>query len=66
MFLFIMSNNLIDGVFTSRSNAFAMKYFAYADDVTLMLLGTFSISKAFDLLLKYEMAAGLKISLKSQ
>ena len=59
-----MSNNLIDGVFIPGSNAFVMKYFAYADDVTLMLLETYSVSKAFDLLLEYEMASGLKINFK--
>ena len=64
MFRSIMSNNLIDGISIPGSNAFAMKYFAYADDVTLMLLGTFSVSKAFDLLLEYEMASGLKIDSK--
>ena len=57
-----MSNNLIDGIFIPGSNAFVMKYFAYADDVTLMLSGTFSVSKAFDLLFEYEMASGLKIT----
>ena len=64
MFRSIMSNNLSDGVFFPRSNAFAMKYFAYADDVTLMLSGAYSVSKAFDLLLEYEMATGLKINFK--
>ena len=59
-----MSNNLIDGIFIPGSNAFVMKYFAYADDVTLMLSGTFSVSKAFDLLLEYEMASGLKSNFK--
>ena len=59
-----MLNKLIDVVFIPGSNAFAIKYFAYADDVTLMLSGTYSVSKAFDLLLKYEMATGLKIDLK--
>ena len=46
-----MSSNLIDGVFILGSNAFAIKYFAYSDDVTLLLSGTCSVSKAFDLLL---------------
>ena len=64
MFRLIMSNNLIDGVFIPGSNAFAMKYFAFADDVTLMLSGTCSVSKAFNLLLEYEMATGLKINFK--
>ena len=62
MFRLMMSNNLIDGVFIPGSNTFAIKYSAYADDVTLMLSGTYSISKAFDLLLEYEMATGLKIN----
>ena len=59
-----MSNRLIDGVFTLGSNAFTMKYFAYSDDVTLMMLGTYLVSKALARLLEYEMATGLKISLK--
>ena len=63
MFRSIMSNNLIDGVLIPGSNAFAIKYFAYADDVTLMLSGTYSVSKAFDLSLEYEMATSLKIKL---
>ena len=56
--------NLIDGVFIPGSNAFAMKYFAYANDVTLMLLGTYSVAKAFYLLFEYEMAIGIKIDFK--
>ena len=60
----IMSNNRIDDVFIMESNAFAIKYFAYADDDILMLLGIYSILKAFDLLLEYEMATGLKINFK--
>ena len=65
MFRSIMPNYLIDGVFTSGSNAFVIKYFVYTDDVTLMLLGLFSVSKAFDLLLEYEMATGSKINFKT-
>ena len=64
LFRSIMSNNLIDGIFIPGSNVFVTKYFAYADDVTLMLSGTFSVSKAFDLLLEYEMTSGLKINFK--
>ena len=64
MFRSIMSNNLIDGIFIPGSNAYATKYFAYADDITLMLWGTFSVSKAFDLLLEYEMASDLKINFR--
>ena len=64
MFRSVISNYLIDGIFIPASNAFAMKYFAYADDVTSMSLEIFSVSKAFDLLLKYEMASGLKINFK--
>ena len=60
----LMSNNLIDGAFILESNAFAIKYFVYADDVTSMLLGTYSVSKAFDQLYEYEMATGLKINFK--
>ena len=59
-----MSNNFIDGIFIPGSNAFVMKYFAYTDDVILMLPGTFSVSKAFDLLVEYEMASDLKINFK--
>ena len=59
MFRSIMSSNLIDGIFIPGSNAFAVKYFAYADDVSLMLLVTYSVLKAFDLLLECEMATGL-------
>ena len=57
-----MSNSLIDNVFIPGLNAFTMKYFAFADDVTLMLSGTYSVSKAFDLLLEYEMATDLRIN----
>ena len=64
LFQSIMSNTLVDGVFISGSNAFAMKYFAYADNVTLMLSETHLVSKAFDLLLEYEMTTGLRISFK--
>ena len=64
MFQSVMLNNLIDSVFIPGSNVFAMKYFAYADNVTLLLSGTYLVSKAFDLLLKYEMATGLKINIK--
>ena len=45
LFRSIMSNNLIDGIFIPGSNAFVMKYFAYADDVTLMLSGTSRFQK---------------------
>ena len=49
-----MPNNLINGVFIPGSNAFAMKYFAYADDVALMLSGAYTVA----------MATGLKINFK--
>ena len=64
MFRSIMSKNLIDGIFIPGSNAFAMKYFACADDLTLLLLGTYSASQAFNLLLEYKTATGVTINFK--
>ena len=46
----MMRHDFIDGVFLPGSKGFNVKYFAYADDVTLTLLGTYSISRAFELL----------------
>ena len=59
MFRLIMLKNLIGDDCIPGSNAFVIKYFAYADDVTLMLLEIYSVSKVFDLSLEYEMAPGL-------
>ena len=60
----IMRHDFIDGVFLPGSKGFNMKYFAYADDVTLTLLGTYSISRAFELLDNFGKATGLKLNYK--
>ena len=45
----LMRHDFIDGVFLPGSKGFNMKYFAYADDVTLTLSETYSISRAFQI-----------------
>ena len=62
----MMRNDFIHGVFLPGSRDFNMKYFAYADDVTLTLSETYFISRVFKLLENFEKATGLKPNCKLQ
>ena len=60
----MIRHDFIDGVFLPGSKGFNMKYFAYADNVTLTLSGTYSISSAFKLLDNFGKETSLKLNYK--
>ena len=60
----MMRHDFIHDVFLPGSKGFIMKYFACADDVTLTLSRTYSISRAFELLDNFGKATGLKLNYK--
>ena len=50
--------------FFPDSKGFIMKYFAYANDITLTLSKTYSISRALELLNNFGKPTGLKLNYK--
>ena len=54
----MMRHDFIHGVFLPGFKGFNLKYVAYADDVSLALSGTYSISRAFELLNNFGKAKG--------
>ena len=60
----MMRHDFIDSVFLPGSKGFIMKYFAYADKITLTLSGTYSLSRAFELQDNFGKTMGLKLNYK--